>query len=123
MEEKEESITIMLDKNFTDLECKTFVECIMSQNISPDDVCRSLVGLGVNIDLSHEIIEESELDEDGELEIFTTSEFQNFVNESVDKLLYDKDAISWIKFYRKLLLKLERYELLHTLKLEKTWNI
>ena len=119
----DEEIKGILKDNYTDLECKTFVQCIMSNNISPEDAIKSVTALGVNINLSHSAIEKSEMDEEGELEIFTTSEFQMFLDESVDKLLFDEDTIGWVKFYKKTLLEREKYELLHTLKLEKTWNI
>ena len=119
----DEEIQGILKANYTDLECKTLVDCIMSNNISPEDAIKSVTALGVNINLSHSAIEESEMDEEGELEIFTTSEFQMFLDESVDKLLFDEDTIGWAKFYKKTLLEREKYELLHTLKLEKTWNI
>jgi hypothetical protein len=123
MKEDYAKVSMMLDKEYTDAQCRNLVNCIMSENIGPDDVCKSLVGLGVNLNLSHELVEESEMDEDGELETFETSEFQNFVNESIESLLYNKDTMSWVKFYRKTLLQFEKYELLHILKLEKTWNI
>jgi len=119
----DQEIKGILKASYTDLECKTLVNCIMSDNISPEDAIKSITALGVNINLSHSAIEESEIDEEGELEIFTTSEFQMFLDECVDILLFDKDTIGWAKFYKKTLLQKERYELLHTLKLEKTWNI
>ena len=119
----DEEIKGILKASYTDLECKTLVNCIMSDNISPEDAIKSITALGVNINLSHSAIEKSEIDEEGELEIYKTSEFQMFLDQCVDTLLFDEDSKSFLKFYKKTLIELEKYELLHILKLEKTWNI
>ena len=119
----DEDLKALLKGSYTDLNCKAFVQSIMSDNISPDDSCRCLVGLGVNLNLSRRAIQTSVMNEQGELESIETSEFQIFLDVSIDKILFDKDLIGWAKFYKNTLIIMERYELLHTLKLEKTWNV
>lgn len=119
----DEELKGILSNTYSDLECKTLIKCIMSDNISPEDAIKSITALGVNIDLSQIGIEKCEMDEEGELETYRTSEFQMFLDESVDRLLFDRDSESFLKFYKKTLIEKEKYELLHTLKLEKTWNI
>ena len=119
----DEDLKALLKGSYTDLHCKAFVQSIMSDNISPDDICRSLVGLGVSLNLSRRAMQTSVMNEQGELESIETSEFQMFLDVSIDKILFDKDLKDWARFYKNTLIIMERYELLHTLKLEKTWNV
>ena len=114
----------VLIQEYTNEECKTFVKCIMSRNIQAEDTMRCLTAIGCSMGLSHDTYEKAEADEEeGTLDHYTTSDFQEFVNEGVQTLLYDNDQDEWIRFLLKELLAQENYELLHTLKLEKTWNI
>lgn len=113
----------MLSKEYPNDEIKVFVECIMSKNIRAEDMFRCLTAMAVNMKLDWEFYEVSETDEEGELQQYATSDFQLFIDESISYLMYENDFIGWLKFYKKQLLKVENYELLHILKLEQTWNI
>lgn len=113
----------VLQQEYTDQEVKVFVDCIMSDNIDAMDIMRCLAAIGVNMNLSHSLEEKSETDEDGELDTYVTSEFQEFINDSVEALMYQRNSKDWVRFYRDQLLNQENYELLHILKLEQTWNI
>ena len=110
-------------QDYTNEEVKVFVQCLMSKNIQPEDTMRCLTAIGCNMDLSHEVYQEMFTDDEGNDDSYPTSEFQEFVNEGVDALLYEHDTIGWAKFLLKTLLKRENYELLAILKLETTWNI
>lgn len=110
-------------QEYTDEEVRVFLKCIMSQNISAEDVLKCLAAIGVNLQLDHELYEMSETTQEGELEEFTSSDFQEFVNESVDFLLYEKDYLGWLRWFRDKLIELENYELLQELQIEREWNI
>ena len=110
-------------QDYNNEEVKVFVQCLMSKNIGPEDTMRCLTAIGMNMGLSHEVYESMFTDDDGNDDSYPTSEFQEFVNEGVDALLYEHDTIGWVKFLLKELLKRENYELLAILKLETTWNI
>lgn len=112
----------ILSNTYTDREVEVFVHCLMSGNIGPEDTMRSLSAIGQNLDICHEVYTVSETDEEGEMEDFQTSDFQMFINESIEFLLYESDPLGWIAFYRDYLLQIENYELLHTLKLEEKWK-
>ncbi len=114
-------------EQYTDKEVNTFVNCIMSDNIAFEYILNCIVGIGASIDLGFEKYEiykevDSEDEEEGQ-EPQTSSEFEEFLNESIDLLIYDKAHKSWVKYFRDLLVSKEKYELLHILKLEETWNI
>lgn len=110
-------------QEYTDEEVRVFLKCIMSQNISAEDVLKCLAAIGVNLQLDHELYQMSETTQEGELEEFTSSDFQEFVNESVDFLLYEKDYLGWLRWFRDKLIELENYELLQELQIEREWNI
>tara|TARA_R110002049_G_scaffold78414_1_gene199670 strand:+ start:855 stop:1247 length:393 start_codon:yes stop_codon:yes gene_type:complete len=114
-------------EEYTDKEVNTFVNCIMSDNIAFEYILNCVVGIGASIDLGFEKYEiykevDSEDEEEGQ-ESQTSSEFEDFLNGSIDLLIYDKAHKDWLKYFRDLLVSKEKYELLHILKLEKTWNI
>ena len=114
-------------EEYTDKEVNTFVNCIMSDNIAFEYILNCVVGIGASIGLNfekYEIYNEVFSEEDDEdLEPQTSSEFEDFLNGSIDLLIYDKAHNDWLKYFRDLLVNKEKYELLHILKLEKTWNI
>ena len=55
-------------QEYTDEEVRVFLKCIMSQNISAEDVLKCLAAIGVNLQLDHELYEMSETTQEGELE-------------------------------------------------------
>ena len=122
-EPNDDGLYQVLLQDYTNEEVKVFVQCIMSGNIGPEDIMRCLTAIGCNMCLDHDLYEASETDEEGQLTEYVTSQFQEFVNEGVEMLMYQSDPEAWIRFLLKELLKDENYELLHTLQIEKTWNI
>ncbi len=116
---QDEGFYKLLSQNYTHEEIKVFIMCIMSKNISSEDLMKSLTAIGVGLKLDHELYYEVGSEE----EDFPTSEFQEFLDTSVNYIMYNKDYFGWIRFLRKGLLHTENYELLHTLQLESTWNI
>ena len=125
-DDKEGFLSVFLSE-YTDEEVNTFIKCIMSDNIGYEDILRCITGIGTTIGLSvkrYEVYQEVSIDDDGEdEEPQTSSEFEDFLNGSIDLLIYDKAHKTWIKALRDLLINKEKYELLNILKLEKTWNI
>ena len=121
----QEDFKKILTSQYSNQEAVTLVRCLMSANITHLDSVKCLAALGKNLELSQDMnLEVTEIDEvDGEEYVYKTSIFQMFVDASVDSLLYEKDSKKWVIFYRDYLLELEEYELLNTLKLEKTWKI
>ena len=125
-DDKEGFYSVFLN-DYTDEEVNTFVKCIMSNNIKYEDILRCITGIGVSIGLDlerYEVYSEVVSEDDSEdEEPQTSSEFEDFLNGSIDLLIYDKAFKTWVKAFKDLLIKKEKYELLHILKLEKTWNI
>tara|TARA_R110002050_G_scaffold117237_1_gene233986 strand:+ start:121 stop:480 length:360 start_codon:yes stop_codon:yes gene_type:complete len=111
------------DIEYTIDEVKTFVECIMSNNLDVEYTLKCLTAIALQAQIDEEERVESEVNEEGVEEQWKTSDFIEFIDAGLVFLLHDKDPQSWIKLYRETLLKLERYETLHTLKLEQKWNI
>lgn len=125
-DDKEGFYSVFLSE-YTEEEVNTFIKCIMSNNIGYEDILRCITGIGTTIGLSierYEIYQEISSEEEEESdEPQTSSEFEDFLNGSIDLLIYDKAHKTWIKALRDLLINKEKYELLNILKLEKTWNI
>ena len=96
----------------------------MSENIGPDYISRCLIALGTFFAISKkEYTETGETDEDGDVEEWVTSDFEKFVENSLYLLCFDGLSKDWIKEVRDYLVRLERYEILHELKLEEKWKI
>jgi hypothetical protein len=112
------------DEDYGIDDVKIFISCIMSENIGPDYISRCLIALGTFFDISKkEYIETGETDEDGDVEEWVTSDFEKFVENSLYALCFDGSAKMWLKEIRDYLVRLERYEILHELKLEEKWKI
>lgn len=112
------------DEDYGVDDIKIFISCIMSENIAPDYISRCLIALGTFFDISKkEYIETGETDEDGDVEEWVTSDFEKFVENSLYALCFEGSAKMWLKEIRDYLIHLERYEILHELKLEEKWKI
>ena len=114
------------DTEYTDDEVKTFVDCLMVGQVDAEWTLKCLTAIALNVGLSeeeYEVAEEvSEGEEEGNLETYETSDFIEFIDMSLVLLLLQKKKHKWIRLYRDALLSVENYEMLHKLKLEKTWN-
>tara|TARA_R110002049_G_scaffold15793_2_gene64053 strand:- start:3916 stop:4296 length:381 start_codon:yes stop_codon:yes gene_type:complete len=112
------------DEDYGVDDVKIFISCIMSENIGPDYISRCLIALGTFFAISKkEYTETGETDEDGDVDEWVTSDFEKFVENSLYALCFDGSANMWLKETRDYLVRLERYEILHELKLEDTWKI
>ena len=107
--------------DFVEDDIKVFVDSIMSKKISALYIQKCILAIGVYIELSEEEYMDGEPDENGEE--FATNDFFDFVEKSMQCLVFEKDTRSWILSFRNLLLEMENYELLNILKLEKKWRI
>ena len=112
------------DEDYGIDDVKIFISCIMSENIGPDYISRCLIALGTFFAISKkEYTETGETDEDGDVDEWVTSDFEKFVENSLYALCFDNSAKMWLKEIRDYLVGLERYEILHELKLEEKWKI
>lgn len=112
------------DEDYGIDDVKIFISCIMSENIGPEYISRCLIALGTFFDISKkEYIETGETDEDGDQEEWVTTDFEKFVENSLYLLCFDGQSKDWLKEVRDMLVRLERYEILHELKLEEKWKI
>ncbi len=118
----------IVEEEFTKQEIKIFVECLMVGEINSEWILKCLTAVALNIGLSEEEYEETEIipaegEEEEQTETFMTSDFIKFVDDSLLYLILSKDKDRWIRLLRDALLYVENYEMLDYLKLEKQWNI
>ena len=110
---------------YTDRDIQVFVECLMSGGISPKYVAKCIIAIALYLDLDREEYEEQTQEEDeyGDVDTYKTSEFNEFTEISLVYLATGKTSLEWLRSFKELLLRLERYELLHVLELESRYKV
>lgn len=122
---------------YTDSEAILFVECIMSRNIDPEWELKCITALAINLGLDEELYEVPDVLSESEGEDMNnpfgmlmpmegpnlTSDFNEWVEKSMELIVYQKRYQDWIQLYFVTCLKYEKYEILHRLDIHKRFNV